>query len=496
MKILGRILYLTGAFLLNAVRAQAQEGSLLADFTVNDINGNSHSLYSTLDEGKTVVLFCFATWDSQAWEFYQQQTLETFAANYGADGTNQCEVWRIESEPSNTQAQLSGPAAIAGNPATDTYGNWIENSSLPLIDSSFIATQLGLDYLPVVVIVCPDRVVRFADATGYYALEQAVLFNSCQSITEGYDPAIFSPVVYRNCGNDTIDIQLVVKNLGTELLSNATIAISGGADGGVYSWSGELATYASDTLLLEGITLISDNPIRIALSEQNANTTNDSLQTQSALGYAQQLVKLELALDNYPEEVSWEIRDDQDSVIYNGGGYTIPYQFITGIFQLPVTGCYSFFLHDTNGDGLHGSQYGGFDGFCTFFSMYDSLTTDAELFFYDGSYNFSETPNTAAFLQYGFESGSSLNVASPSEHGLVCFPNPVETVLHINRPNTQGPAQLSITDALGRLCHSQTLTAFETTVDVNTATWEAGYYQATVSTAESTFTFRIIVRKP
>jgi hypothetical protein len=476
-------------------QAQIQDGELMFDFTVNDINGNSHSLYPVLDEGKTVVLFCFATWDSQSWEYYQQQTLETFAANYGPEGSNVCEVWRIESESTNSVAQLSGPASIGGNPATDTYGNWVENSNLPVIDSSLIASGIGLNYLPVIVVVCPDRIVRFADALSYYELEEAVLSNSCQTISEGYDPAIFSPVVYRSCGNDTIDLQVVIKNLGTTTLTQANIALTGGANFGPYSWSGELETYASDTLLMEGISLVNDDPIRIALIDDNVNTTNDSLQTQAALGYAQELVKLELALDNYPDEVSWEIRDDQDSVLYNGGGYDIPYEFISGVFALPASGCYSFFLYDSNGDGLHGSQYGGFDGFCKFFSMNDSLSTDAELFYYDGSYNLSETPNTPAFLQFGFEAGSSLGILNESTTRLNCFPNPADQVLHIARPSDHTFAELSITDVSGRLCHRRQLSGFETSIDVNTADWDGGIYLVTLTTPESIQTVRMMVRE-
>jgi len=344
------------------------------------------------------------------------------------------------------------------------------------------------------VVVCPDRIVRFTDALSYDELEEAVLSNSCQTISEGYDPAIFSPVVYRSCGNDTIDLQVVIKNLGTSMLTQASIALTGGANFGPYTWSGELDTYGSDTLRIEGIGLLNDDPIRIALTDDNVNNTNDSLQTQAALGYAQELVKLELALDNYPDEVSWEIRDDQDSVLYNGGGYEIPYEFISGVFALPAAGCYSFFLYDSNGDGLHGSQYGGFDGFCKFFSMYDSLSTHAELLYYDGSYNLSETPNTPAFLQFGFESGSSLGIPIKGTAWVNCYPNPADDVLHIARPGAQTFAELSITDVSGRLCHSRQLSGFDTSIDVNTADWDGGIYLVTLTTPESIQTVRVVVR--
>ncbi len=464
----------------SCVSAQVHDGETMFDFTLNDVQGNSHSLYETLDEGKTVVLYCFATWDSYAWEFYQQQTLETFDANYGANGTQQCSVWRIECEPTNGSAQLMGPDSITGNSATDTFGNWLELSDLPVIDTAWIATQLGINFLPRLVIICPDRVVRYSDATSLYEMEQAVFETSCQAISIGYDPAIFSPVVERVCGSNVVDLQVVLKNLGTDTLQNVTIQISGATADASFPWSGELASYQSDTLTFSGLTLINDNPIGIAIADANDNTLNDSLEARSEVGYSQNIIKLELALDAYPDEVSWEIRNDQDSVIYTGGGYTIPYQFISAVFTLPGAGCYSFYLNDSNGDGLHGSQFGGFDGFCRLLSMNDSLNTDATLFDYDGSYNFTEVPNTASFVQIAFEAGSSLDVASTMDNQTLVYPNPANQWLRMQWEQTLNYNQLIIHDAFGRIIQDMPIMQGIQAIDLNTQDWINGMYEVTM----------------
>lgn len=482
--------------LWSASSAQVSDGDILFDFTVTDIEGNSHALYPTLNEGKTVVIFCFAAWDSYAWEIYQQQTLETFHAIHGQGGSQVCEVWRFESESTNGLAQLSGPESIDGNTATDTYGNWIANSSVPLIDTSFFAEQVALNYLPFVAIVCPDRVVRFSQATAFYALEEAVFENSCQPLSEGFDPALFAPVIDRSCGSDSVDVGFVIKNLGTDTLTSVQLQLSGAVLPEIITWTGNLPAYASDTIVRSGLALISDDPLLIAVAQSNVNTTNDSLGVRSEVGYSQQLVKLELALDNYPAEVSWEIRNDIDSILFSGGGYTIPYQYISGYFLLPESGCYSFYLRDAVGDGLHGSQYGGFDGFCKLLSMYDSLNADVALFDYDGSYNFTNVPNTPSFVQIPFETGSGLNVDSDSDMGMFSYPNPAHDRLTIRlQPHVNYDA-LYISNAAGILIHEQMLGSSDQVVELATDALPAGLYLATLRGRGTTQRFTFLIHHP
>ena len=49
--------------------AQLSPGSNAPDFTITDINGQSHSIQEYLDDGYSVVIDMSATWASPSWSF-------------------------------------------------------------------------------------------------------------------------------------------------------------------------------------------------------------------------------------------------------------------------------------------------------------------------------------------------------------------------------------------------------------------------------------------
>ncbi len=475
--------------------AQYTPGSLAPDFNVQDIEGNTRSLYSQLDSGKTVILHCFAAWDSYAWEYYQQQTLETFASLYGSNGSGNAEVWRVECETQNSLSQLQGPALSSGNVAFDTQGDWLTQSTLPVIDDSTLSVQLALPYLPLLLVICPDRIVRFADQLSLGNLTNLVFQTSCPPVAEGFDPALISAITSRECGSNFIDIQLVIKNLGTDTISNASIVLSGAINNQSILWEGQLASYGSDTIQITGLEVLSDTDIRIAIEDDNVNSSNDSLSVGSDVGFSTQLVKLELALDAYPEEISWEIRNESDSVIYSGGGYEVDYQYISNVFQLPASGCYQLFINDTQGDGLHGSQYGGFDGFCKLYSMTDSTTIEEEMFFYDGSFGFTTIANTPAFLQYSFDAGSPLWVDEIPLPKWVLYPNPADNMLNINITSGNGPIEISMLNAAGELVFRQQIKEYTTAIRVDVSSLPCGMYMFTLKSTDNYLGTRLIINQ-
>ena len=71
-----KTLLIIACFISSFTLAQLPANSLGADFTITDIEGETHNLYDILDEGKTVILDLFATWCGPCWNFADTGVLE------------------------------------------------------------------------------------------------------------------------------------------------------------------------------------------------------------------------------------------------------------------------------------------------------------------------------------------------------------------------------------------------------------------------------------
>ena len=85
-KTLLTLLVLAGISSANTSNAQLADGSIAPDWTLTDINGTSHNLYSLLDNGYSVVIDLNATWCGPCWSYHQAGELEDLWVNHGPAG--------------------------------------------------------------------------------------------------------------------------------------------------------------------------------------------------------------------------------------------------------------------------------------------------------------------------------------------------------------------------------------------------------------------------
>ena len=60
----------------NNAQAQLPDGSVAPDFTLTDINGVTHNLYTYLDNGYTVFIDLYAVWCGPCWNYKLTGTLD------------------------------------------------------------------------------------------------------------------------------------------------------------------------------------------------------------------------------------------------------------------------------------------------------------------------------------------------------------------------------------------------------------------------------------
>lgn len=384
--------------------AQLPAGSFGQDFTITDQFGVSHNLYNYLDQGYTVYLDISATWCPPCWDFHLSGSLDELYANHGPAGapgvsantTDDVMVIWIDGDGQTTDADMAG---TGGN----TQGNWLNPSgtavAFPLANpatalANSINDDYAIAYYPTVYRICPNRIVTEVgpnDAAGLYATMQECPPPAFQS----NDPSMLSyDGDLATCGN--VDVAVTIQNNGTSPLTACTITVTGGTAPLTFNWTGNLATYAVETVNVGSVTLTGSTNLNVSITSADDNTANNSTSTPIAFAAdGTTHVKLDILFDRYPEESSWVITDDAGNTVASADYSTLPLPAdnstkIVDVY-LPSTGCYTFTASDDYGDGFFDTQWGAAaNGHFIVTTVNDAGANFSTIWNYDGSYNFSE----------------------------------------------------------------------------------------------------------
>jgi hypothetical protein len=228
--------------------------------------------------------------------------------------------------------------------------------------------------------------------------------NSGVEFIDGYDPTNATPIAVDPgmtnpqgvsgtfCGAQ-VTPQVTVQNNGSEALT--TVEINYGFDGvqnQTYNWTGNLAQWQSTSVVLPTATLTAGaHTFAASVANPNAgltdeNNNNNSVSSSFNVVIGGQSVQMNLALDCYGTETTWELQDETSTAIYSGTGYPDdqPGPVSTDPWCLN-DGCYTYFIMDSYGDGLLGGFFCGQDGSVSVVFQGDTLgqITEAEANFGD-----------------------------------------------------------------------------------------------------------------
>ena len=364
------LLFICGLMLSVSTFAQMPNGSIAPDWTLVDLDGVEHNMYSYLDDGYTVIIDFSAVWCGPCWSYHTGGALEELYINHGPAGypnvsantTDDVMVFFIEGDQ-GTLDELNGIGS-------GTAGNWVEGTPYPIIptyapNGNQVTSDYQIGYWPTIYMVCPNRIINEnsqISTAAHYALAQ-----DCPPLSTTVNDVnilgINTPSG-TNCSASFIP-EIKLQNYGTENLTSVElVSYVDDVEQNTFTWNGDIVQYEVEVLALTEIVgaengdhvykIIANNPNMIP----DEDPTNNTLTSDFTTNTDGKEIVVNLLTDNYPGETSWDLFYD-GTVVASGAGYGGAQTLYETPLCVDGEQCYTFTIYDEYGDGM---SYGGVTG--------------------------------------------------------------------------------------------------------------------------------------
>ena len=348
-------------FSLNSF-AQLADG-IAPNFTVQDINGNSHTLYDYLDAGYYVVMDVSATWCPPCWNYHSGHHLKTIWENHGPAGepgvlpstTDDVVVLFVEGDNNTGMSQLNGTAS------SGTQGNWIEGIDYPIIDDASITSLYEVNAYPTIFTICQYRNVTNTGQVNGENYYNTIINLDCAELIDGRNLSAVNYIgLTASCGD--FEIGAKFQNLGTETINEFTAKLYNGEEElASETYNGELGIYESVNVTFGTFNFEETTDIKIKIDENDNFNGDNEIMQQLVSEKTQQDAIVKVTTDNFGSQCSWKIKNETGSVIASGGPYADHSNTSTFVAQvqddqqisIEQGGCYTFEVNDSQGNGMY-----------------------------------------------------------------------------------------------------------------------------------------------
>lgn len=429
-----------------ATFAQTSNGSLSPNFTVTDLDGVEHTLYTYLDSGYQVILNFSATWCSSCWVYHEDGVLQGLHDVYGPEGTNDIRIFHIEIDDVTDDDDLHGTGS-------NTMGDWVTGTPYPIVDNaSNLFEAFAKGGAPTIYTVCPNRHLT---ESGHIGIEDHVAIfqgQDCAYTALENDGALLEYTgSHFTCGNEQATLSVLLMNTGISPLTSCTLkAYDNGNEIASTEWFGELTTYEITEVLVGEVVFAEMPELTFEIVNADENDANNVAVGELTISPETTThVEVRITTDNWPIETGWEIADNMGEVIDSVavGSLSNADTEYTWNVDLPGTACYRFTLLDAQGDGLFASQYGNYANGTAGVYGIDGGTQVDIVFEYDGASGLEFDELTA-----GMEASTVAGIGEANLAASVSmFPNPTNGHVHVEFNTTKAAtAHLEVYNLIGR----------------------------------------------
>jgi len=296
------------------------------------------------------------------------------------------------------------------------------------------------------------------------------------------------------CGQTTIEPELVLTNSGTATLTSA--AISYNIDNGtsmVYNWTGSLAANASAIIQLPQETVTSGQH-SINASIDTVNNTADLAPTNSTKSltfdisalFTTSSIKVTIQTDDFGDETLWAIgrEGNEDEVIAGNLNieninqsdfYESNQEYVINV-PLSVDDCYAFIIIDLQGDGICCANGNG----------YYKIETNEGVVIAEGG-EFTQADQ----VMFGIDAVMDTHKVTKAANNVSLYPNPAHTVLNIAVTDASDiPDGYTVYNSLGQVMDNGAINSTLQTLDI--AKYANGVYFVKLAKGNSTKTLQFV----
>src|SRR5690606_169807 len=450
---------LSSVFALAAITASAQlaSGSTAPDFTATDIYGESHSLYADyLDQGKVVLLNISATWCPPCWAYHNSHHLADFYEAYGPNGSDEAMVLYVEGDPTTPVSAIFGEVSAPGI----TLGDWTEGTPYPIIDNATIANQYQITYFPTLYRICSGGITTELNQLSAANLRDN-LSSNCETLVGVPNHVKVLPADIYTCSLEGAMASFEIRNYGNNNITEAVLALKkDGVTIATANYEGSVEQFSNAVVEFDGLDLELGASYTAELESINGGTIHYQEYATAEVGEIivaeneVEHVNLEVRVytDNYPTEISWNIKDSSGNIIANGGPYQGngnnsggPDALTTIIHWIEVSEseCYTIELLDGYGDGW------GYTGGAT--SGLEVFENGSSIIFVDGSVSFgNDNSGNPLVKAAAFKTGATLDTDTFEVNTFAMYPNPSNGIVNISATET---VNIDIIDVTGKTVH-------------------------------------------
>ncbi len=306
-------------------------------------------------------------------------------------------------------------------------------------------------------------------------------------ITNNLDAGIVSVIAPVTVCLDHFIPKVIVGNFGMNDLTSLEINYQVNDEASTtFNWSGSIpfSEYATIELPEVVFTALESNSFSVECTNPNGQPdqypTNDmSVSVMVDAMNVTSPVSLALKLDGTPGETTWELLNSQNEILYSGGPYTVPNQFVIVNFELNTADCYTFIIYDTEGDGLTGNG--------TYKLAYNGSTIFAQ----GKSFGFEEQ------VQFGVGLTAIDELVASREFTVT--PNPVKDNATVSFELTENNSvQLKVFNSIGKLVYEtpeKKYPAGNHSINFESKNLNAGIYYFQLAADDQLMTSKVIITR-